>query len=329
MTPRALLLDAASPPRAAGAWEWAGAGDVVFIGHSGGARPGALRRFGGPAQAASGFGSGGSGALRQALEDFFSHGGRAAWTFEVEDLDHLTREGAGALLGDDGGPGYRSGLQSVADLECAGILAAPGGHRDEVHDALIGLALRQPSLFVVLESGAEEPLRRGLAESLDRLRAESERLGRGDPRERIGWAPAARGPGALSLGARLGLLAGADHPFDAASAARRLPAEVDIPTIGGGLASLRAWRRWEGLRRSLDLGSRWVLFEAHHPALAARLAREARAFLLRLLDAGFFAARAPEEAFEVRCLESSLEPSRGLTAKLSLEVAVRLRAPSA
>jgi hypothetical protein len=102
-----------------------------------------------------------------------------------------------------------------------------------------------------------------------------------------------------------------------------------VQACGGGGRTLRRWLRREGLRRSLDAGTRWVLLEVLDPFLPGRVEREVRAFLLRLFHAGFFEGSSPEAAFDVRCEASIRETSRGATALLELVVEARLRAGAA
>ena len=69
------------------------------------------------------------------------------------------------------------------------------------------------------------------------------------------------------------------------------------------------WRLWWGLERSLDLGSRWVLFEANHRLIWGRLEREARAFLHDLSFDGILPPWG-SAGWEVRCDPVSGEEGR-------------------
>ena len=77
-------------------------------------------------------------------------------------------------------------------------------------------------------------------------------------------------------------------------------AGVPAPISKESLASLREWRRYSGIRRSIDYGSRWVLFEPNHPILLRRVEREARGFLHSLVKRGVLAPGRASE-IEVRC----------------------------
>ncbi|MGQ9592765.1 MAG: hypothetical protein ACUVYA_21005, partial [Planctomycetota bacterium] len=64
---------------------------------------------------------------------------------------------------------------------------------------------------------------------------------------------------------------------------------------------LEAFRRLQGLRRSLEAGTRWVLFERNGPLLWRALEREIGAFLGRLREAGLLEPETPGGSFRVRC----------------------------
>ena len=66
------------------------------------------------------------------------------------------------------------------------------------------------------------------------------------------------------------------------------------------LQPLLAWRRLSALRRSLDHGSRWVVFEPHHPLVWRRLERQVRAFLYSLALDGLVPAWGGSR-LDVRC----------------------------
>src|SRR5262249_50933502 len=98
---------------------------------------------------------------------------------------------------------------------------------------------------------------------------------------------------AAALGALLGFLEAAgfkeEAPFGVSwngfSSATRPPWLSRVDAL-----RLEAWRRWEGLRRSIDFGTRWTVFEVHHPLLWGRVEREVKAFLYRLQRLGFLSS---------------------------------------
>ena len=90
-----------------------------------------------------------------------------------------------------------------------------------------------------------------------------------------------------------------------------------------------AWRRWEGLRRSIELGSRWPVMELHHPLVWRHVERELRGFLHRLVEYGL--VRGPGSGgFQVRCTprQASASAARGaVVPAVDIHVSMRLTSP--
>ncbi len=55
------------------------------------------------------------------------------------------------------------------------------------------------------------------------------------------------------------------------------------------------------LRRSLEEGTQWTVFEPNEPITWQRLSRDISEFLNSLFEKGYFAGAAPEESFFVKC----------------------------
>jgi hypothetical protein len=140
-------------------------------------------------------------------------------------------------------------------------------------------------------------------------------------------------------GPALGLLETLD--FDPAGAPRtphslRLPSacpeelrralEAGVPTLGRKLGNLWAWRRWEGLRRSLDLGTRWLLFEVQDRRLRARVEREVTAFLHTLTDAGLLERTREQPGYDIRSRSVVRKTHKGAQGCLEINVRVALGA---
>jgi hypothetical protein len=68
------------------------------------------------------------------------------------------------------------------------------------------------------------------------------------------------------------------------------------------------WRRREGLRRSLDLGTRWLFLEPDGPLLQRRVERDVAAFLRRLEAHGLLENAG--EAFDVGAPLAGGAPAR-------------------
>jgi hypothetical protein len=239
----------------------------------------------------------------------------------------------GRWLGSDAGPGERTGVHSLLDVESVGSVVVPP-----------------------LPPAAVEPFRRFTRENtswffwFEALPDDSRRRDGGSPRGSDTLLPLSNAA-ALDAVAASGLCAGEllawlvrrdFHPSSlgaAASGADRLtagpmgsrgPRREDLAAVGAqALLYLEGWRRWAGLRRSLDLGSRWVVFERAAPGLAGRLEREIRSFLHALTVEGLLAAPVAD-GDEVRCsIEAEEVGPDGAPAEARVVVAVkaRLRGP--
>jgi uncharacterized protein len=55
------------------------------------------------------------------------------------------------------------------------------------------------------------------------------------------------------------------------------------------------------LRKSIDQGTQWVVFEPNDPGLWARIQRNVTAFLTNVWRAGALFGATPQEAFYVKC----------------------------
>ena len=99
--------------------QWVGAGCPAFLGNAAGGPEGrpvridSLRAFG------EVFGNeNGSSPLQRSVRSYFSFGGRRCYVVHLPGVDVAPEGRAAALLqGDDGGPGYRSGLNALSELE--------------------------------------------------------------------------------------------------------------------------------------------------------------------------------------------------------------------
>ncbi|MBI4585639.1 MAG: hypothetical protein HY717_16635 [Planctomycetes bacterium] len=291
---------------------WVGAGRPAFLGDAGGSGPeGKPVRIDSWQEFLQAFSGRGGEAFRRSMERYFAGGGRSCYVVNFAQLGSLPDGRAAQIfLGEDGGPGFRTGLQSLSDLEGIGTIAAPGILNPLIHEGLVETIRRRPSRSLVLEGpfGAPPP-----SSLLDKLGAA------GAPAERVAWLPPAesdRLDGVPPSGPALGGLERGDFdPGRPEAQLLKLPHYGDVPTLGGRFASLREWRRWEGLRRSLDFGTRWVVLEVQDDLLRRRVEREVRAFLQRLHEAGFFGGGRAEEAFSVQCPVSREPISRELASR--------------
>jgi hypothetical protein len=254
--------------------------------------------------------------VRQALQDrwtpevagvvsgFFEAGGSAGYFLPVS-------QNPSEWLGEDGGPGERTGLFAAADIDevgCVVLPSLPGVIRDDV---LRFAECRPQLLFLVGERGS-----RGL--SFDHRNLVRVMQSEGGGRGAAWWA---------------GFFESTDYrpsrSGERGKEARACDSIVSdrkaLSGLSGGsdvIETVRIWRLREGLRRSLDWGSRWVVFEPDHPFVRRRLEREVRAFLHELALEGVLAPWGGPD-LDVRC-EPAVDPGRPEERKVILTVRLRL-----
>jgi hypothetical protein len=214
---------------------------------------------------------------RAAVESYFAAGG--AGCLLVAD----PRFGDPDWAGEDGGPGFRSGVPAIAEADDIGlvVVAAPSSARRL--EGLRACARAWPrKLFVAaVEVGAAAVTRHG---------------------DNVASVAGPRGGSSLA-GALAAYLEAADFQLDAPAAAPPLPAG-----LGQGDARwLRELRRAAGLWRSIDEGTRWSVFDLDHELTWRRVEREVGTFLARLDLAGFFGRT--RGAWSVSCRPALLAPA--------------------
>ena len=225
----------------------------------------------------------------------------------------LELEAMDKILGEDGGPGERTGLYELAGSGEAGTLVLPPAG-SAVIPLLERFALRHPQVLLCCEILADRE-DAGLLRPLPNLALLS-----GVPVD---------GPGAAALA---GQLCAIDFfPL-------RTPTSIERPGLGlcaaagkpenmifsrSAIRSLATWRRWQGLYRSLDDGSRWTVFEFASKSMVRRLERELRAFLHSLVIDGFLPFRNGFE-LEVKLEGGQLPGQDASEHRLSVEVRTSL-----
>ena len=263
---------------------------------------------------------------REALEEVFIANGGADYLLETSPPPQERSDGEDALgwdelsflMGEDGGPGERSGLYKLAERENLGTLVLP-----PVVSGAAGLledfALQHPRLLVCC-SVATDPATAELPRPVLRRPLPNILLLKNTP------------PGESVAAALAGYLYSRDFfPL-------RTPSEVERSRLGirsgvglekdrfpfcGELRGLVAWRRWQGLYRSLDEGTRWTVFEFASESMVRRLERELRAFLHSLGVDGFLPFRNGFD-LEVAMEGSGLDTDEADERRLSIEVRARL-----
>lgn len=247
--------------------------------------------------------------LSSALRQFFEMGGTSCMLLEEPRLD----DPHSAWIGEDGGPGHRTGLHALAEIDEVGSIVLPPSRTPRRRELVLDFALRRPDLFFFLEeTGMEESSSPGPVS----FPATNVLVFHGAE------ASNSREPG---LGAFLGYLEAAGFKEEVSPA--RAPSKPPSWLTGSAALRLEAWRRWAGLRRSLDLGTRWIVFEVNHPFLWGRLEREIKAFFYRLKRMGLLASVENEADLARECeVNSSPEEAEG---RVFIRVRARLSSPYA
>jgi len=289
---------------------WVGPGLTAFVGSAGESRIGRALSVEGMEGFGKTFGKGGDAEFHLALQAYFAAGGGPCLVLNLPPPASFPPESRAARwMGEDGGPGYRSGVFSLLDREEVGTIAAPGLRDPGLRHRLMGLQEKWVGCFIVLDAPPE-----GVAEDLPL----SDR-GALAPNRTTGSEVSRVPPSAIFLAE----LEASDFRVERPQQALRALAGGGHPTLGSRFPSAEVWRIWEGLRRSVDHGTRWVVFEPNREFLWRRVEREVRAFLERLHQLGLLEGRTPQDAFRVRCHPPAGErASEGL---LVLDIEVKLK----
>jgi hypothetical protein len=293
---------------------WAGPGLTAFAGPAGPERIGQAADIAAPDRLATAFG-GGSGDFLSAIEAYLEEGGGPCVVLNLPQPDSLPAElRASAWIGEDGGPGRRTGVLGLLDREDVGTIVVPGLRDPDLRRRLLSSLEGREDRFLVLEEvPAEAPLPAASLPAVS-LPAVSLSFSAAD---RTALAPG----GPRGCGRLLAALERADFRDERPEGAIRALCGEGHPTLGSR-GSAEDWRIREGLRRSIDLGTRWVVFEPDGDLLRRRVERELSAFLDRLRRLGLLAGKTPEEAFRVRCGSRPAGRGEGL---LAIEIDVKWR----
>jgi hypothetical protein len=229
-------------------------------------------------------------------------------------------------LGEDGEAGEREGLFALRDGEDVGmVVVSDVDPRDA--ELVEGFAAHERDSFFVGVLAPSSRGDRGAAKLGSDVPA-GRLVGSGSPirleatRENVLWV---EGEGALAAALSIAGRLDAEDAMLSSIGCRRSPALIegtelarafDAVESSGLLDDLRRWRLGTALRRSLDHGSRWVVFAPNHPLIWRRLEREVRAFLDRLAADGILPLGAVRGA-TIRC-----RPSSGGSGRVELEVSL-------
>ena len=248
---------------------------------------------------------------------------------------------AALYIGTDNGPGTRTGLKALEDVDDVNIVAAPGQTDPVIQDAVLSHCENMRYRFAVLDS--PEVIEKGGVDKLPKPR--DSKYGayyfpwvevydpfkgnifqppsgymcgiyaRSDSERGVHKAPAnevVRG----AIGLKYNITRGEQDLLNpkGINCIRTFP-NRGIRVWGARTISSDASWRYVNVRRlfnmveqSIELGTQWVVFEPNDQRLWKRVTRDLGAFLLRLWRQGALFGKTPEEAFFVKCDDETNPP---------------------
>jgi phage tail sheath protein FI len=278
--------------------------------------------------------------LSHAVYGFFLNGGTRCFVVNVApedgDLDN-PRETDSWFIGSDNGPGTRTGLMALEEVDEVAVVCAPGQTSPAVQEAVLSHCERLKDRFAILDS--PEVIDRGGVDRLPKPRdskygayyfpwlqvydpVKKENVyvppsghmsgiySRSDGERGVHKAPAneiVRG----ALGLKYSITKGEHDILNP----KGINVIRDFSKRGRGirvwgartLSSDPSWR-YVNVRRlfimveeSIDIGTQWVVFEPNDEKLWKRIERNITAYLRRVWLDGALFGRTPEEAFYVKC----------------------------
>lgn len=311
-----------------------------------------------------GFGGLGGGELPTALFQPMTPRGTVASPLPATAGDDGSALTDADFVGTDGGPNLRTGIQSLQDAEDIRIIAVPGVTTPTVQTELITQAERMRYRFAVLD-GEDLPAGPSIVNSVlaHRNAYSSSYAAYYTP-----WPTITVGTKQIDLppsGYVMGIYARVDNERGVWKApanevvrgitglnAYLTTGEQDLLNPRG----VNAIRRFEGrgirvwgartlsddpsdkyvnvrrfliyLEASLDRGTQWVVFEPNAPETWSRVTDAVSAFLFTQWREGALFGRKPEDAFFVRCDESTMTADDILNGRLICEIGVAIVRPA-
>ena len=264
-------------------------------------------------------------------------------------------------VGTDGGPGARTGIQSLQDIEDIRIIAAPGRTAQVVQNALISQCERMRYRFAVLDG------ERDLTTVTDML-AHRNSYDSSYAAYYTPWLEVTEGDQRF-LVPPSGYVSGIYARTDVERGVHKAPANEVVRGITGlgiaittgeqeilnprGVNAIRAFEgrgrrvwgartlssdpefRYVNVRRflifleaSLDRGTQWAVFEPNAPETWQRVTNSVTAFLHTQWRNGALFGRTPEQAFFVRCDESTMSVDDVQNGRLICEIGVAIVRPA-
>ncbi|WP_457624921.1 phage tail sheath family protein [Persephonella sp.] len=295
---------------------------------------------------------------------FFQNGGKRCYIVKVPDITQSS------IVGTDGGPGKRTGLYSLEEVDEVSIIVTPGITDNSIQTQIIAHCEKMKDRIAVLDIPEES----GKTDAVDFVKNLSsdkgyaavyypwikvpvereEKLG-GDTEEKIVLEERFIPPS--------GYVAGVYARTDAERGVHKAPANETLLGVtelkfkitnndqenlnennvncirsfpGRGvrvwgartIASNELWR-YVNVRRlfmfieeSIEEGIQWVVFEPNDKALWDRVKQSISSFLITLWKNGALMGSTPEEAFFVKCDETTMTPDDIDNGRLVCEVGI-------
>ncbi len=268
------------------------------------------------------------------------------------------------IVGVDPGPGQRTGIQSLQDIEDVRIIAAPGVTTPTVQSELITQAERMRYRFAVLDA----PLDPVGPSVVNAILAHRNAYDSSFAAYYTPWPQITVGDQVIDLppsGYAIGIYARTDNDRGVWKA----PANEVIRGITGlhvyittgeqdllNPRGVNAIRRFEGrgirvwggrtlssdpedryinvrrflifMEASIDRGTQWVVFEPNSPDTWSRVVDSVSAFLQTQWRVGALFGRKPEDAFYVRCDETTMTVDDIQNGRLICEIGVAIVRPA-
>ena len=271
--------------------------------------------------------------------------------------------GAADVIGVDAGPGQRTGLASLQNVDEISIVAAPGYTDQGAQAAIIAHCERMRYRFAVLD-GERDPVGGAITSIIAHRNVYDSSFAA----YYVPWLELRVGDRTYTLPPS-GHVAGVYARTDVERGVWKAPANevvrvvtglhVDITTPEQELLNPRGIdviRRFEGrgirvwgartlssdpsvkyvnvrrylifLEASLDRGTQWVVFEPNDPRTWARVVSSVSAFLHTQWREGALFGRRPEDAFFVLCDESTMTADDVQNGRLICEIGVAINRPA-
>jgi len=290
--------------------------------------------------------------LAHSVYGFFNNGGGRCFVLNVGNWEEISKakgdkdkpkpaSKAALYIGQDNGPGTRTGLKALEDVDEVNIVCTPGQTDPVIQDAVLTHCENMRYRFAIMDS--PEVIEKGGVDKLPKPR-DSKYGGyyfpwvevydpfkgnifqppsgyvagiyaRSDSERGVHKAPAneiVRG----AIGLRYNITRGEQDLLNpkGINCIREFP-NRGIRVWGARTVSSDASWRYVNVRRlfnmveqSIELGTQWVVFEPNDHRLWKRVTRDIGAFLLRLWRQGALFGKSPEEAFYVKCDEETNPP---------------------